>query len=69
MNVGPGEARKALQGVVWPTLLARILTTATTPKVVRDLLKVAVRTGGTATASDVLRALEILLAAKLLKLG
>jgi hypothetical protein len=36
---------------------------------VRDVLKTAARGGGTATASDVLRAIEILLAAKLVKLA
>jgi hypothetical protein len=55
--------------VNWPTVAARVLTIVTTPRSVRDVLKAAARAGGTSTASDVLRGIEILLAAKLVKLG
>jgi serine/threonine protein kinase len=63
-----GQERKGLVGVTWPTVAARVLTIVATPKPVRDVLKTAARGGGTATASDVLRGIEILLAAKLVKL-
>jgi serine/threonine-protein kinase len=64
-----GEDRKALSGVAWPTLVARVLSLTTSPKPVRDILKVAARTGGTASPSDVLRAIEVLLVSRLAKLG
>jgi eukaryotic-like serine/threonine-protein kinase len=64
-----GDERKTLSGVNWPTVAARVLTIVTTPRSVRDVLKAAARAGGTSTASDVLRGIEILLAAKLVKLG
>jgi len=68
--LGPsGEDRKTLSGVAWPTLVARVLSITTTPKPVREVLKVAARAGGTASASDVMRAIEVLLAARLAKLG
>ena len=60
---------KGLKGVNWPTVAARVLTIVTTPKPVREVLKTAARAGGTTTASDVLRGIEVLLAAKLVKLG
>jgi hypothetical protein len=61
--------RKGLTGINWPTVASRVLTIAATPKPVREVLKTAARGGGTATASDVLRGIEILLAAKLVKLA
>jgi hypothetical protein len=64
-----GQERKGLAGVNWPTIAARVLTIVATPKPVREVLKTAARGGGTATASDVLRGIEVLLAAKLVKLG
>jgi len=64
-----GEARKELVGVAWPTLVARVLSITSAPKPVREILKVAARTGGTATASDVLRALDVLVAARLVRLS
>jgi serine/threonine protein kinase len=67
--LGPsGEERAGLQGINWPTLAARILAIAGTPKPLREILKTAARAGGTATPSDVLRALEILVAARLVRL-
>ena len=67
--LGPGvEDRKGLSGVNWPTLAARVLAIATTPKPVREVLKTAARAGGTSTASDVLRAIEVLIAARLVRL-
>lgn len=64
-----GEERKGLGGVNWPTVSARVLTIAATPKSVREVLKTAARAGGTLTASDVLRGIEILLAARLVRLS
>jgi hypothetical protein len=61
--------RKGLTGINWPTVASRVLTIAATPKPLREVLKTAARGGGTATASDVLRGIEILLAAKLVKLA
>ncbi len=63
------EDKKGLGGVNWPTVAARVLAILSTPKAVREVLKTAARGGGTATASDVLRGIEILLAARLVKLG
>jgi hypothetical protein len=63
-----GEVRKGLAGVGWPTLVARILSMASPPKPVREVVKAGVRAGQT-TPSDVLRAIEILLAARLVKLS
>jgi serine/threonine protein kinase len=69
-TIGPsGEVRKGLAGVAWPTLVARVLSITAAPKPVRELLKVGARAGGTASSSDVLRALDVLLAAKLVKLS
>ena len=65
----PTEDRKPLSGVVWPALVARVLSLTTPPKPVRDIVKVAARAGGTTSPSDVLRAIEVLLAARLAKLG
>ncbi|MGO8998503.1 MAG: serine/threonine-protein kinase [Polyangiaceae bacterium] len=64
-----GTEEKGLKGVNWPTVAARVLTIVATPKPVREVLKTAARAGGTTTASDVLRGIEVLLAAKLVKLG
>jgi serine/threonine protein kinase len=61
--------RKGLVGINWPTVASRVLTIAAAPKPVREVLKTAARGGGTATASDVLRGIEILVAAKLVTLG
>ena len=62
--VGAADPRSALGSVAWPSLVARVLTILASPKPVRELLKVAAR-GGNATPSDALRALDVLLAAKL----
>jgi serine/threonine-protein kinase len=67
-ELGPsGEDRKGLVGTNWPTIAARVLAIASTPKPLRDVLKTAARAGGTATPSDVLRAVEVLVAARLMK--
>jgi hypothetical protein len=53
-----GESRPGLSGVNWPQIASRILTIVASPKAVREVLKVAARAGGTATANDALRATE-----------
>jgi hypothetical protein len=63
------DERKGLGGVNWPTIVARVLSIVSTPKPVREVLKTVARTGGTVTASDVLRGIEILVAARFVKLG
>ena len=54
--------------MAWPTLVSRVLSIVTTPKPVREVLKVAARAGGTSSASDVLRAIDVLLTARLVRL-
>jgi serine/threonine-protein kinase len=68
-TLSPGDSRPGLSGVNWPQIASRILTIVAAPKAVREVLKVAARAGGTSTASDALRATEMLVAAKLLKLN
>ena len=54
----------ALENVVWPPLVARVQTLVQQPTKLRDVLKAAARAGGLG-AGDVLRGLEILVAAGL----
>jgi hypothetical protein len=69
-NIGPSlEDRKRLAGINWPTLASRALAVAATPKPMREVIKSVIRSSGNATPSDVLRAIEILLAARLLMLS
>jgi serine/threonine-protein kinase len=63
------EDRRSLGGVAWPATVARVLSLVATPKPVREVLKTAARGGGTATPGDVIRAIEVLAAAKLVKIG
>jgi serine/threonine-protein kinase len=60
---GGGNAR--LASAPWPALAKRVLEVVDGPKPLRDVLT-AVTHGGAATASDVLRVVEILSTAKLL---
>lgn len=67
--VGPGstdELVMALENIVWPPLVARVQTLVKQPTPLREVLKGAARTGGL-TAGDVLRGLEILYTAGLVK--
>jgi serine/threonine-protein kinase len=64
-TVAPTGAATKLATAPWPALAKRVLETVDGPKPVRDVLA-AVTQGGAATASDVLRVLEVLASAKLL---
>ena len=55
---------RRLASVTWPPLVTRVLAVISAPRQLRELLKSAAR-GGSTSAADVLRATEILLAAKL----
>jgi serine/threonine-protein kinase len=59
-----GEDLYALENVVWPQLVTRVLALVQQPTKLRDVLKAAARGGGLG-AGDVLRGLEILVAAGL----
>jgi serine/threonine protein kinase len=64
-TLGPStEERKGLKGVAWPPMVARVLAIVGAPRPLRDILKMAAR-GGATSAGDVLRAVEVLLAARL----
>ncbi|MDB4934821.1 MAG: serine/threonine protein kinase [Labilithrix sp.] len=54
----------SLDGIVWPPLVTRVQSLVKTDAKLRDILKAAARTGGL-TAGDILRGLEVLLAAGL----
>ena len=58
------DVRPGLKSVTWPPMVARVLAIATTPKPLRDVLKMAAR-GGSTSAGDVLRAVDVLIAARL----
>jgi serine/threonine-protein kinase len=62
------EGRPGLHNIVWPPLVSRILALMTGPKQVREILKLATRTGGGTTPSDALRAIEVLVGSRLVKL-
>ncbi len=65
VGVRPGDpSLTALQGVLWPPVVARVLLILTEPIALRDVLKRAARGGGL-TMGDVLRGLEVLCAAGL----
>jgi hypothetical protein len=61
--VDTGSAR--LRDAAWPPLLRRLLDVVSTPKPLREVLALIAQ-DGTCTASDALRALEVLIGAKLL---
>jgi serine/threonine-protein kinase len=64
--VGPATTlRPKLRGAAWPPLVKRLLEETTEPAPLLDVLGALARNGGI-TAADALRALEILLAGKLL---
>jgi serine/threonine protein kinase len=63
--VAAPDEKARFRGVAWPPLAARVLSIAVTPKPLRDILKLAAR-GGAATPGDVLRAIEVLLEARLI---
>lgn len=63
-KVGPGVGRPNLRDATWPPLVLRVLESASEPCPVRDVLTACAKPGEIG-ASDVLRALELLLAAKL----
>jgi hypothetical protein len=63
--VGPATTvRPKLRGVTWPPIVKRLFDVTDEPKPLREVLTLMTQ-GGVATANDVLRALQILLAAKL----
>jgi serine/threonine-protein kinase len=55
-----------LTEITWPPTVQRVFSVITSPKAVRDVLKAASR-AGSSSAGDALRALEILLAARLVQ--
>ncbi len=57
-----------LAGAIWPPLAKRVLEVTEEPPACADVLT-AVTHGGTATASEALRAVEVLVSAKLLTVG
>ena len=59
-----GDDLFALEDVVWPPLVARVQSLVEQPTKLRDVLKAAAQAGGL-SAGDVLRGLEILVAAGL----
>jgi hypothetical protein len=63
--VAAPDEKARFRGVAWPPLAARVLSIAVTPKPLRDILKLAAR-GGAASPGDVLRAIEVLLEARLI---
>jgi serine/threonine-protein kinase len=65
MTLGASDEKARFRGVAWPPLAARVLSIASTPKPLRDVLRMAAR-GGATSAGDVLRSVQMLLAARLL---
>jgi serine/threonine-protein kinase len=66
-TIGPStasSARPRLRAVAWPPLVARLLEVTAEPRPLRDVLAQTAH-ADTTTANDVLRALQILLAGKL----
>ena len=66
-TVGPStasSARPRLCEIAWPPLVARLIEVTSEPRSLREVLSLTTHTGAT-TANDVLRALQILLAAKM----
>lgn len=59
-----GGADERLESIIWPPVVARVQSLVKQPTQLREVLKGAARTGGL-TAGDVLRGLEILVAAGL----
>ena len=67
VSLGPGATTRArLRTLTWPPLLMRILELTQEPVPLRDILAYATRTAEGVTANDVLRAVQILLAGKLI---
>ncbi|MBX3189694.1 MAG: hypothetical protein KF819_21900, partial [Labilithrix sp.] len=68
-TLGPSSSSSEaplLDGVIWPPLVARVQTLVKQPMKLREVLQAAARAGGL-TAGEVLRGLEILLAARLVR--
>jgi serine/threonine-protein kinase len=65
MGPGPREQLMEMDGVAWPPVVARVLAMVDAPMALRDVLKAVVR-GGQVGAGDALRAIELLVAAKLI---
>jgi serine/threonine protein kinase len=64
--IGPGTAPvPRMRGAAWPALYANLIQVTTEPKTVRELLSIMAQAGAT-TADEVLRALEVLLIAKII---
>jgi serine/threonine-protein kinase len=66
-TIGPSTAsssRPRLRTIAWPPLVVKMLDATKEPKLLRDVLASTTHTGAT-TANDALRALEILLAGKM----
>ncbi|HEY2512893.1 MAG TPA: DUF4388 domain-containing protein, partial [Polyangiaceae bacterium] len=61
------DDKKKFSGTNWPTVTSRVLATVVAPRQVREVIKTVARPP--ATPSDVLRAIEILLAARLIRLS
>jgi serine/threonine-protein kinase len=61
----PAPSGARLRNVTWPPLMRRLLEIVSTPKTVREVLA-TIAQDGTGTASDALRALRVLVGAKLL---
>lgn len=60
-----GNELFTLADVTWPPVVARVRALVTEPRLLREVISSATKVGGT-TADDVLRALDILLAARLI---
>jgi hypothetical protein len=66
--LGPAIARDDLlsfEGVTWPNIVTRVLEIVRRPATLREILTNAAMSGGTLSMGDLLRAIEILLAAGL----
>jgi hypothetical protein len=64
--VGPPATRRPqLRDLAWPPLVKQLLAATEEPAPLREVLTAMAQGGGT-TASEILRALELLLAVKLL---
>ena len=67
VKVGPmPTSRPRFDAVRWPDIVRRLLALATEPKPVRDILQAMAQSEPRVTASDTLRALDILLGGKML---
>lgn len=64
LRPSPREGLSSLESVTWPPTIAAVLELVRSPVTLREVLQAAAR-GGALAAGDVLRAMEILFAAKL----